>query len=367
MTRDPFIISSEERARDWVEVCSNAVQIPKDQAAAVLASLCGFGGWDIMVYAIGTLPPSPVDESLTREQAQARLKNHIEVLVETHRFQPAAAMFILSKIKPTSGEPFAAFTMADNASMDTDDWVTFEDFALDFANSELGQEFVDQGLASSPFRVELEPNRTRLALELCGTTNPMLWAPIFEILGWDFEVNDDDIPDIDESSFIVRDPVLGLVPVYVTPMSYPPAMPDQEVDRASRLQRAACVGDFITQWQDGDNVALLLKRWPHVKVIGDQTFCHLGSAYLPEQRAWKDLLFNLDCRSVGQLLKLNDQVDDIHQGHPPLDDRDGELTFIATAFLSGYDLDVAGSGVLTLASANDVRSNWARQRLIEDD
>lgn len=334
----------------------------------MLASLCGFGSWDIMTYAMEALPRTPVDEMVSAEIVQARLKNHLRVLVDQLGLQPPFAIFILEKINPTSGQELRPFTMADEISLTANHRRAIESFVEEFAESELGHEYAESFNPSRYFDATCEPNRTAIALSLCGDAEPQLWPSILDEMGWQFHEGDDDVcPDIDESSFVVQDKVLGSVPVYVTPLSRPPVTDGEEIDRAWRLQRAACVGDFMAHWKSRSQVALVLMRWPQIKEHDGRTYVHAGSAYFDERNEWKDLLFNFKCTSVSKLLELNDPVEDIHKGHPALEDGDCAFGELATLCLSGFELFEMESEELSLIRAVDTKTGWIMQRFIEDE
>lgn len=57
-------MGSIERAKHWVDLCSAGTGIPRDEYAFKLATLCSFGTWNIMTYAVEALLPSSVDEEL---------------------------------------------------------------------------------------------------------------------------------------------------------------------------------------------------------------------------------------------------------------------------------------------------------------
>jgi hypothetical protein len=323
MHEEPFVLSSMDRARDWVDICSRGAELPKEKVAAMLASLCGFGSWDIMSYAIEALPPSLVDEKVASEVVQSRLKHHLQVLIGVHQLDPPLAIFIISMISPTSGKPLKAFSKSDEFAVSSDQRLAFEAFVNELPVDDGPKLFTAPGNPEH-FELQCEPNRTHLALTLCGDTEPLLWCQVFDSLGWEYELADDDIPDIDEPSFEIYDDILGEVPVYITPLSRPPATQGEPIDRALRLQRAACLGDYLSQDFPGE-AALMLMRWPVMKEIDGHLYCHAGSVYLFELGEWQDLLFNLRCTSVSELLKLNNLVEDIHQGHPALEDQGGDF------------------------------------------
>lgn len=332
----------------------------------MLANLCGFGGWEIMTYAVEALPPSPVDEKVSVEVARARMSHHLKVLVGGHEFDPAFAVFIVSMICPTSGLPWKSFTLEDEMELSADQLQTLESFAHEFAQSDMGHQYAEAHRQPGLFDLMCEPSRTRLALALCGDTEPLLWTGIFEALGWEYE-EIDEIPDFDEASFVIFDQILGQVPVYITPLSLPPAIEGEPVERTQRLQRAACVGDYMATWSDFADFALMLMRWPCMKIIDGRWYCHAGSVYNGEANEWQDLYFNLQCNSLGTLLELNDHVTDIHQGHPAVEDIDGSFSALSSIYLSGYEPDDFPDDVVKFVQAKNEETGWFMQMVHEDD
>lgn len=365
MQEEPFVLSSIDRARDWVDICSRGAELPKEQVAAMLASLCGFGSWDIMSYAIEALPPSLVDEKVASEVVQSRLKHHLQVLIGVHQLDPPLAIFILSMVNPTSGKPLKAFSKSDEFAVSTDQRLAFEAFVNELPEDEGPKYFAAPGNPEH-FELQCEPNRTHLALTLCGDTEPLLWCQVFDALGWEYELADDDIPDIDEPSFEIYDDILGQVPVYITPLSRPPATQGEPIDRALRLQRAACLGNYLSQDFPGE-AALMLMRWPVMREIDGHIYCHAGSVYLFELGEWQDLLFNLRCTSVSELLKLNNLVEDIHQGHPALEDHGGDFCTLLSICLSGHSVDDFEGGIVPMIRQQNEETGWFMQRVNEDE
>ncbi|RFQ05694.1 hypothetical protein D0O09_02690 [Pseudomonas putida] len=369
MHEEPFILSSIDRARDWVDICSRGAELPKEKVAALLAKLCGFGSWDIMSYAIEALPPSLVDEKVDSEIVQARFKHHMEVLSSVHLLDLRLVIFILTMANPTSGSGFKAFSKSDEIILNADQRMAFKAF-LDEPRGDEPLDFDDLDFLTAPsdldhFVLQCEPNRTHLALALCGHTEPLLWCEVFDALGWEYAFAGDDIPDIDEHSFVIYDDMLGEVPVYITPLSRAPATPGEPIDRALRLQRAACLGDFLSRDFAGE-VALMLMRWPLMTEINGHIYCHAGSVYICELDEWKDLLFNVHCSSVSELLELNNLVEEIHKGHPALEDHEGNFSTLLSICLSDLSLDDFEVGqLIPIIRQQYEETGWFMQRIDE--
>ena len=210
MPQEPFVMNSIERAQQCMELCANGTDIPRDECASMLATLCGFGTWDVMTYAIEALPPSRVDEELDEAQARERLMNYIKLLVRNHELDMGLAIPLLKHLPPSSRQPYAPFKLDSEASTAEIHGRTL----AKLAQLRSDEEFECEHSVVDPFDVEHEPGRTHAALALCGQVEPVLWLTILEHLDWDVDFNGDEVPDIGEASFTVRDNVLGEVPMY---------------------------------------------------------------------------------------------------------------------------------------------------------
>lgn len=371
---EPFILHSVDRATQWVELCSQGTGFARDKAASMLATLCGFGTWDLMTYAMGFMPPSLPDEDVERAEAVERMKNHMRVLVGSHQLEPATSLYLLNKLPPTSKKQYVPFTMDEGIELTPMQVETIEEFADEFAQSDAAQEYYDAQRESETFATQIEPNRASIAISLSGDTASHLWVDILDRLGWDFDYypQADDCPDLDEASFVLLDNDGEWdVPVYLSPIAHTPRHNfDQPDYRSRRVQRALCVGDYMAHWQDCSPYALLLQRWPAVKEVNGKHYCHLGSVYSQQTNQWKDLLFNLGCTSFARLLELNEQVEDIHQGHPALEDYHKILGDFATAGLSDIDpqeFDLLEEFVLICQRGTDPVTGWSIQRFLYPD
>ncbi|MCK1788825.1 hypothetical protein [Pseudomonas violetae] len=367
MAIEPFILKSVQRAQQWVDLCSKGMEIARDEAASMLANLCGFGSWDLMIFAMESLPPSRVDEDVDEKLANERTRNYAKILVSRCGLDPGEALYLLGALPPSSNRRYEAFQHGDAITLHSDQLRAFEDFAHDVAESDLGEE-TDEEIASE-FWVPPDPEKVSVALQLCGFVEEEPWIAIFSELGWDFRAFSEYQTNLGEASFVIHDADLGEIPVYLTPTAPEPRNdPQNSEDRAQILQRQACVGDFITEWKVTSRVALLLSRWPWILKRDGRSYCHLGSVYDRELNSWHDLLFSRDCASVGVLLALNEQVTDLQLGSPALEDVDGEFSKFATLCLSGVGIaDMLIGSKLDLVSALNVDTGWAMQRIILDE
>jgi len=371
MDIEPFIFISSDRALQWVDLCSKALAAPREDVAKILANLCGFGSWDVMTYAIESLPPSVTDEELDFPAVVARLKHQILVLTNEHGLDELLASFLLAHLSPTSNRQYKAFTAEDDPELTPRSRAAFQAVFSreEDGGSETGDVKIDVSVI--PFMTQPDPYRCSVVMELSGETSPPNWEWIFDQLGWDFDFCDEEHPDLDEPACLIFDDELGDVPIYFTGLYGPPLdSATLESDRANRLQRAMCVGDFLTYRQGCAGVALLLKRWPQAKQIGDQVFCHIGSAYERESNSWRDLLCNMRCTSISRLLELNRVVVDINAGHYALADGHGHFLQLSSVSLSGIDPEdleeLIEEGRITLVQSTHQDSGWTLQRYLID-
>lgn len=361
MNEEPFVLSSSDRALAWVDVCCRVLGATKEDTAGMLATLCGFGGWDIMMYAIDSLPPSKVDEKLSTFDLDSRLRRHVLTLVNAYDIDPIFAATLVNKISPTSGKPFEPFSLDDHATVRSS-VEALKSVFLDIAEGD--EELAGVEITPDEFHTFPVPNRFAQVLPLSGDPDPYQWVGIFEYLGWEFELIEE-FPDVDQPSFIVRDSILGKVPVYLTTWTGPPPQGDSEIDPTIRLQRSLVAGDFVQNRSKTGKAALLLNRWPQVKVADDsETLCHLGSIYVSQKNEWKCLLFNRHCTSVTELISRNAAVIDIAVGARNLEDVDSEFSNLATIFLSGYDLEEVEGVEFSLAHGTDETTGWCKHKII---
>lgn len=367
---DSFVMRSVELAQQWVEMCAKGLELKTEQSAAMLATLCGFGSWDIMTYAIETMPPSKLDEDLPEEQRQGRLKGYVRVLVHLYEMDVPLAMFLLTRLPPSSRRPFVAFSAEPNLEIEESDFNAFKAFAADFLHEDLGDECPHCRQLEENFSVQVDPTKMNVAMSLCDEIELHQWEAILGHLGWSYDSLSDELHDIDVAAFAVQDMTFGAVPVYLSP-TVPQAFGDQvsELDPAIRLLRKVCVGDYVANWQTQTPIALLLSRWPLVKEIDGRVYCHLGSVYYSQRNEWKDLFFSNACTSIAELLRLNDFCTDIEAGCVENSDLGGSFTEYATLALSDFDPEDAEevNADLTLISLPISESMWMLQRYVDPD
>ncbi|HHH9444526.1 TPA: hypothetical protein ACP32N_006532 [Pseudomonas aeruginosa] len=341
--------------------------MPEESAAATLAAICGFGTWDVMAYAMETLPPSVADEDLEPEQLHARLKNQFRILVQELEMSAIDAVKLLGFLPPLSKTPLQPFTPKDATDLTPEQFHAFDEIATELADALEEQLPPDLAQAAQDLAAT-DPYRSEVAFALSEPVFPDDWVSVFSVLRWDYNYLVDVGPDFDEPSFTVSDKCLGEIPVYLSPLIWAP-LPQKSppYNRAVRVQRAVCVGDYLTNWKNQSSVALLLQRQPVVKEIDGHLYCHLGSIYQGELNQWTDLLFNRHCTSVSTLLKLNAQVTSFDHGCPELADEGDMFSKLATICLAGVNIyapDALSPGSRMIMRSNLPNSSWAMQQVV---
>lgn len=245
MVSEPFVMRDEALARQWVSVCSESCGFETEKAALILANLCGFGSWDIMTYAIGTLPPSALDENIADQERNKRLRQYVQVLFEDHGLSLPSAISIIDNLSPSSARPAAPFDYCD----DDDD-----------------EDIVDPLMATvSAIEPPACPERTMQIIPLCRELDSDHWRNAFEYLGWvydDLEYLTDRL-SVSDASFVMSDDGAA-VPAYLC-ATLPPPMFNGEIDAFSPFNviQYMCLGNFMSQWKPlGAESFVILSRWP---------------------------------------------------------------------------------------------------------
>ncbi|MHC5194852.1 hypothetical protein ACYSUW_13955 [Pseudomonas frederiksbergensis] len=292
MGNEPFVLKSVDRAREWVDAYSLSMKIEKEESSSVLALLCGFGSWDIMVFAIESMPPTPCDESIGKEGSDERFVGYLHVLVCLQNIRPAIAMFIISRLSPSANYPFKAFTMDDALAMEAE------------AENERLEEALDTTHDTLP-----SPIRMLTTARMCGDANLRGWVNCLTYIGWDVDIPSfDKDANIGEPSFDLIDEIVGRIPVYLGSMTRTPETDD---DPSVQLMMKACLGDFIQEsaWDEECQVFFILWQYPQHKAISGNDYCCIGVRYSLEDESWKDILVSEACDSPGRMLELNDNVE----------------------------------------------------------
>lgn len=338
MGTEPFILKSVDRAREWVDAYALSMKIEKEESSSVLALLCGFGSWDVMVFAIESMPPTPCDEAIGKDGVDERFQGYLHVLVYMQNIRPAIAIFILERLSPSANYPFKAFAM--------DDALAEEAKAAD---DDLDEELIDaHDILPNPLRVIT-------TARMCGDANLSGWANCLDYIGWTLDPDSfDEVANIGEPSFVLIDENVGRIPVYLGSLT---RLPESDDDPSVQLMMKACLGDFVQDyaWDEEYQVFFILWQFPQHKEISGNDYCCIGVRYSLEDESWKDILVSQACDSPGRMLELNDNVGplaEIGLSKSREDLADGEKTL-------GCTFAVILSGNLDL---NEPQHTWNVQR-----
>lgn len=296
MENEPFILKSVDRAREWVDAYALSMKIEKEESSSLLALLCGFGSWDVMVFAIESMPPTLCDESVGAVGTNERFEGYMHVLVCLQNIRPIIAMFIISRLSPSANYPFKAFTMEDALALE--------------AKAE--DENLDETLNNAQVIIP-SPIRMITTARMCGDANLSGWVNCIACMGWNVDPESfDDEANIGEPSFELFDESVGRIPVYLGSMTRTPETDD---DPSVQLMMKACLGDFIQDyaWDEEYQVFFILWQCPQHKQISGNDYCCIGVRYSQEDEAWKDILVSQACDSPGRMLELNDRVGPIDE------------------------------------------------------
>jgi len=325
MDSEPFVLSNVDRAHDWVRACVESCSFPAQQSAALLAALCGFANWDVMIFAIENLPPSECDEAVGDEVASARMHRYFLVLVEDQELPPPVAVAISQQLSPSSNKQYVPFDLhAAVAAFDEDHHQAFD---------------IDELFGAPPC-----PERMETIYPLGAQVDSAPWQEVMSFLGWDWEEAPVESEAFGEPSFLLLDAneITMRVPVYVnlglTPPTFHGGLSDNET---VRLLQFACLGNFISEWAPlGATDFLILASKPQLKTYRGKRYCFIGLAYSAEDMRWTDLLINRKCRDVSTLLTMNKKISSLRKGASRLAEPDDEFLAEITLRLSGFDEDL---------------------------
>jgi hypothetical protein len=351
MENEPFIMKTVERAREWVDAYALSTKSDKEESASILAMLCGFGSWEVMVFAIESMPPTACDEAMPEDVVVQRKEGYMHVFVCLLNVRPAIAMFFIKRLSPSADFPFKSFEMKE---------------AL--AEEEKIEDELDEDL-----ELESIPDPTRLftSARLCGQINIQGWCTGLDLLGWDIEVDTvDPDADIGEPSFVVNDVTLGPVPVYLGGFTRVPGTDD---DPAGNLLMKACLGDFMMEYtsEDDPRVFLILWQSPQHKRIGKRDYCCIGVRYSLDDRTWKDVLVSGQCDSLARLFELNDSFSHIEEielcaVNADLADEGCSVGNLLAVLLAGLPaLDESAEDGWIIERREDDESGWGLLRALD--
>nr|WP_011922950.1 hypothetical protein [Pseudomonas fluorescens]CAM96174.1 hypothetical protein pQBR0142 [Pseudomonas fluorescens SBW25] len=352
MTSEPFVMRDEDRALEWVRVFSESCSVDSEMSAGLLASLCGFGSWDVMMFAIANMPPTPCDEKIPSDQLLERHRRYIAIMTHEHSIKPPIAFMVSHHLSPSTGADLKKFCATDllREYEDTNANPDYEEFEIEqlFAPeaSELGLGVV------LPLAFEHFP----------------IWEPVFDFLGWEVDELYAEYEVVGAPSYITKDPAgdsLGF-PIYLS-HSLPAPLFDRQlsVQPTIRLQQCACVGDFTSDWaQLGCPGFLLLTAYPQITEFNGKFYTCVGQAYLKESNQWVDLLLNKACKDVRALITQNLKVTEGFRGATKLGERTEAFGKRIALLLSGFDpyLDEIDDWCLVAMESSD---GWYVVRAVE--
>lgn len=329
MSAEPFIMRDEDRALEWVRVFSDSCSVPNEFAAALLASLCGFGSWDVMMFAIESMPASPCDESLPPYQVHQRHLRYIEIMIHDHAIGVPVAHAVAAQISPSSGSPLTridALGLLDMLEDEADE--------MDLDGFEIGELFAS--VSSDAGLYVMMPLTSELNLT---------WTRVFDYMGWDHTYLFNDHELTGTPSFVLHDPTEGSAgfPVYLAHSIPPPSFNLQISDFPTpRHRQCACLGDFVTDWAgEGSPGFLLLSAYPQIAQLKGKYYCYIGQMYVHASGIWVDLLLNKACADVWTLLHLNKKVTPELKGASRLSERSDlfgkRIALLLSDFVPGFD------------------------------
>lgn len=328
MPAEPFIMRDANRALEWVRVFSESCAVPTEFAAELLTSLCGFGSWDVMMFAIENMPPSPFDEAISPDQVHERKRHYIALMANHHGIKPIIAFAVTDLMSPSTGTPLHQFDAAEILEVfgeeDEDDvWFGSDDF------------HIDQIFGNTPSEAG-----TAVVPPLSGELNDC-WLQVFEFLGW--ETDSDFYPSevTGSPSFLLED-ISGESPGFPVYLTHDMPSPSFERDISDnptvRLVQCACLGDFVTDWASmGSPGFLLLTAYPQLTRRNGKFYCFIGKMYVEAEGHWIDLLLNKACRDPWSLLQLNSKVTEDFRGASKLGERTELFAKRVALLLSGFD------------------------------
>lgn len=358
MSDTVFVIGSSDRATQWVDACARSLACPREEAASMLAGLCGFATWDVMLDQMNRLRPSPCDEHLPPAELKRRHARFIKALTEHYAFDPAFSAYIVLMLSPSSEKPFRPFsidTQKMHGPRDLESGITLADLIPDIEGMDL--EGALEGMMGEPLPDGMTLDDIQSVLRLSGEVEAWAWFNLVENLGWNvIEETYDDEAQLGEPAFIVDDVVHGHVPVFLcaaqrTPQDWSDHACETAMDTCLKAHQAGNYGDS----------AYLIWKGPLYKVIGGEFYCHLGVILVDGK--WKDVLLNEHVDSFAKLHSLNAEIVTLDDGHTQLIDPESRLFRAIVQMLAGYGEEGAPTDGWTQLCVNSL-SGW-QQVLLE--
>lgn len=354
MRPEPFVMRDEDRALEWVRVFSESCGVASELAAGVLSALCGFGSWDVMMFAISEMPPSPCDEAIPSEQVHERRRRYIQVMTHEFSIKPSIALMVSHHLSPSTGSRLETFSSTN----------VMQEFETQRFEDDLDEFDIDQLFAAEASELGL------------GVVLPLAYAPsqnwerVFQLLGWIVEPNLVEFEVVGTPAFVAEDPSeesLGF-PVYLAHDLPAPTFDRELSDNPTvRLLQCACLGDFTAEWaRHGCSSFLLLTAYPQITQLNGKYYTYVGQAFLRDENQWVDLLLNKTCTDVTTLISLNQKVTEDFRGATKLGERTEVFYKRLAMLLSGFDPeydDVEDWCLLAVNSPN----TWTVVRAVECD
>lgn len=344
----------EDRALEWVRIFTESCPVQAEFAASLLASLCGFGSWDVMLYAIKNMPPSQCDESIPSDQAHERQGRYFEIMTHDHNINPYIAWAVTNFLSPSTGAPLQKFNGAEILEE-----TETEDDEDDPGSLHIKRLF---GFAPSPEAIEIVGP---LGCELGD-----LWLEVFDFLGWEAEPFLNDYEVAGSPSFLLEDPggQSPGFPVYLAHAIPPPYFDRQISDMPTiRMWQCACLGDFVTEWTgQGCPGFLLLSAYPQITHLNGKFYCYVGKMYVVTEGHWVDLLLSKSCSDVRTLMELNSKVTKGFRGASKLGERTELFAKRIALLLSGFDPSYDDSAEWSIV-AMPTDEGWSVVRGVSND
>ncbi|MCU9528376.1 hypothetical protein [Pseudomonas mosselii] len=327
-----------------------------------MASLCGFGSWDIMIFAIGSLPPSACDEVLSPDELEIRLERYFQVLIAEHEIHPDLAGAIVNFLSPSSGRPFSGFGPRELARMQAGLAALAELGGL----AELDHE-VEEFEVENLFGAYPSPTNMELLAPLAFGPEVDGWLEVFQFLGWDAtELEEAGI--VGRPAYQISDTTLGRrgIQVYFI-HNLPAPLFDRCISESPTVALAqyACLGHFSSNLTPRSLGFLLLSSRPQLLHRRGKSYCYLGKAYLADEKCWIDFLIGGKCKDLHELLRLNLKVKPGLVGATGLAERTDEFCKKIALLLSGFNADFEDPYDWSIV-AMDTELGWSVVTAVED-
>lgn len=339
MSEHTFVMPSSDRAHQWVDACSRSLDCPAEEAAAMLANLCGFPSWDLMIHTISATRPSQPDEQLPKSSFNRRHARYVAILTSVFAFDPLFGKYLVQHLSPSSCRPFLPFSI-DKAHMhgprDTSR-INIAEMA-----EMLGIDFDDASLAETAKMLfgdvlpdDIDYKNLNDSLRSLRGVEAWPWFNIFMTLGWGpLDGTYNESPEEGEPAFLIDDQVHGKVPVFLSPLS---RTPNDHNDKAAEASMSRALDAFNAGRAGGKfgDTAYLLWSFPMTKEICGVHYCHIGM--LLRDGEWKEALLNEHVESFAKLFRLNAQLSSIEDGHPELADQGQKFFISVNRHMAGLD------------------------------